>query len=278
MPLPPRNEPCPCGSGRKYKKCCGADRSEARAREEQADLLAEVGSCAVGSPQMVPLIDGVEEWADRVVGGEIEPAEALALIPEREALRLVEAFAAHFPHELSEALALYDIEEVVPVILIGAILAGKADCEAARLADEKLLAIEVNEELTDPVEALAYALEGWRLWDDEDGEAFDDEAAQLPEWLDDEAADRRFDEILAATADRRSSEWHVLRLQRMVHEVRSQLPVDGYPRASALIEQGCARFDDDPALGKVIATELLVDVVPLGPPPFVDELLGRLAA
>jgi uncharacterized protein len=22
-----RNEPCPCGSGKKYKKCCGADRS-----------------------------------------------------------------------------------------------------------------------------------------------------------------------------------------------------------------------------------------------------------
>jgi uncharacterized protein len=23
-PVPGRNEPCPCGSGRKYKKCCGA--------------------------------------------------------------------------------------------------------------------------------------------------------------------------------------------------------------------------------------------------------------
>ena len=24
-----RNDPCPCGSGKKYKKCCGADGSEA---------------------------------------------------------------------------------------------------------------------------------------------------------------------------------------------------------------------------------------------------------
>jgi len=23
-PTPGRNEPCPCGSGKKYKKCCGA--------------------------------------------------------------------------------------------------------------------------------------------------------------------------------------------------------------------------------------------------------------
>jgi SWIM/SEC-C metal-binding protein len=24
-PVPGRNDPCPCGSGRKYKKCCGAN-------------------------------------------------------------------------------------------------------------------------------------------------------------------------------------------------------------------------------------------------------------
>jgi len=23
-PQPGRNDPCPCGSGKKYKKCCGA--------------------------------------------------------------------------------------------------------------------------------------------------------------------------------------------------------------------------------------------------------------
>jgi uncharacterized protein len=23
-PTPGRNDPCPCGSGKKYKKCCGA--------------------------------------------------------------------------------------------------------------------------------------------------------------------------------------------------------------------------------------------------------------
>jgi hypothetical protein len=30
---PPRNAPCPCGSGTKYKKCCG---SEERANAERA--------------------------------------------------------------------------------------------------------------------------------------------------------------------------------------------------------------------------------------------------
>ena len=257
----------------------GADRTEARAREERSVVLAQVGACTIGSPQMVPLVDGVGEWADRVLRREMLPAEALALLPKREAGRLVDAFAEHFPDELSEALGRYDEDEVIAVILIGAVLAGKADHDAARVSNEKLLAIEEDEELTEPVEALAFALDGWRLWDDEDGEAFHDEAAaQVPEWLGDEAADRRFNEILAETVERRSNEWHVVRLQRMVHEVRLQLPLDGYPRASALLEQGCERFDADPALGKVIATELLVDVVPLGAPPFVEELLDRLAA
>ncbi len=25
-PIPGRNEPCPCGSGKKYKKCCGTNK------------------------------------------------------------------------------------------------------------------------------------------------------------------------------------------------------------------------------------------------------------
>ena len=36
----PRNAPCPCGSGRKYKKCCGAD-PETRARAAAASDLPD---------------------------------------------------------------------------------------------------------------------------------------------------------------------------------------------------------------------------------------------
>ena len=31
MPTTGRNEPCPCGSGRKYKNCCGNGATESRA-------------------------------------------------------------------------------------------------------------------------------------------------------------------------------------------------------------------------------------------------------
>jgi hypothetical protein len=37
VPRPGRNEPCPCGSGRKYKQCCLAkDESEARAAQAKS--------------------------------------------------------------------------------------------------------------------------------------------------------------------------------------------------------------------------------------------------
>ena len=35
---PGRNDPCPCGSGKKYKKCCGANLVETDAEDDSADL------------------------------------------------------------------------------------------------------------------------------------------------------------------------------------------------------------------------------------------------
>ena len=33
---PGRNDPCPCGSGKKYKKCCGANGAEAEGGEAES--------------------------------------------------------------------------------------------------------------------------------------------------------------------------------------------------------------------------------------------------
>jgi hypothetical protein len=37
---PPRNVPCPCGSGRKYKKCCGRDASPSKVKPFDDKLTA----------------------------------------------------------------------------------------------------------------------------------------------------------------------------------------------------------------------------------------------
>ena len=57
--MPGRNDPCLCGSGRKYKRCCGATGEAAPASEER-----EHGQ----------LVDEVTGWADRDSPGELRAA------------------------------------------------------------------------------------------------------------------------------------------------------------------------------------------------------------
>jgi hypothetical protein len=48
-PRPGRNEPCPCGSGRKYKQCCLA-KDEAASATARATAAAEGGAVAGDTP------------------------------------------------------------------------------------------------------------------------------------------------------------------------------------------------------------------------------------
>lgn len=147
MPQPGRNDPCPCGSGRKYKNCCHArqrDEQNARAARDSAvgmalDFLAEKYSAEVeratrdgffrslGDEEMDRLAElpdstqevifgNAREWAlfDGVleVGGEARPALELVLAPGgplllAEGRRWLEAVA-------SQAIAVYEVVESRP--------------------------------------------------------------------------------------------------------------------------------------------------------------------
>src|SRR5215207_7366421 len=60
MPGVARNAPCPCGSGRKHKLCCGETRAQERAREE---ALADVADLAGCFPFVRPWSSAFEDWA-----------------------------------------------------------------------------------------------------------------------------------------------------------------------------------------------------------------------
>jgi hypothetical protein len=51
-----RNDPCHCGSGQKYKKCCATKDEAARSRElsAQAAARAEAAALAEGEPGTAP--------------------------------------------------------------------------------------------------------------------------------------------------------------------------------------------------------------------------------
>ncbi len=97
---PGRNDPCPCGSGKKTKRCCGADRSpflplrgrhrgvvpvDLAARvDEMAGRLQRAGTRLLEIPMIGPkaVADIAQALRDRSVRS-TDPIEVLALPPAR---------------------------------------------------------------------------------------------------------------------------------------------------------------------------------------------------
>jgi len=67
MAKPGRNDPCPCGSGKKYKKCCLPLHEESRAKQQAAVSLPP------GSTDLDDLSNSV---VDLIKTGRLEEAEA----------------------------------------------------------------------------------------------------------------------------------------------------------------------------------------------------------
>jgi protein O-GlcNAc transferase len=62
-----RNDPCPCGSGKKYKKCCLPLHEESRAKEREAAAL---------TPDYTDLDDLSNSVVDLIEAGRLDDAEA----------------------------------------------------------------------------------------------------------------------------------------------------------------------------------------------------------
>lgn len=64
---PGRNDPCPCGSGLKYKRCCGA-------KAELGRMQGQSGvPTAVATARAAPVMVNVSELKKRPVQGEVRP-------------------------------------------------------------------------------------------------------------------------------------------------------------------------------------------------------------
>jgi tetratricopeptide (TPR) repeat protein len=67
MAKPGRNDPCPCGSGKKYKKCCLPLHEESRAKQQEAVSL---------TPGFTDLDDLSNSVVDLIDAGRLDEAEA----------------------------------------------------------------------------------------------------------------------------------------------------------------------------------------------------------
>jgi len=158
MSFVPRNAPCPCGSGRKYKRCC-IDREREFARKVDAmEILSGLGSLF---PLMRPCGAELEGWL--AAHATPEPnAETIAAgvskLTAEERLGVVDAFASGYPDDWRELVIDAGRPEAEEQAVAGALGAALRE---ARTPDQ--LALELLDDDGDAEEELALAIDGTNL-------------------------------------------------------------------------------------------------------------------
>jgi hypothetical protein len=246
-----RNAPCPCGSGRKHKLCCGTTRTQERDRRQALEIL---GAAAAFFPLLRPDSPEFERWADAHVDQPLTPAlvrDALATMDEPELEGIADAHARALPEVWSRAVVATGSEnEAECAVLVGAVVAA--------LDEERRLDAWVLESLgagapDDPAETLALCLDPCAFWNPVEAAAADSALA--------EAGDDEWESVFDAEVDRLMTPQHDRRLVLLVGRVRAQLPVRGFRRASRALEAACDSFERDEAVRARLAAMLLEDAL-----------------
>ncbi len=242
MALARRNDPCPCGSGRKYKRCCIERKAELRRR---AEAIEDLLGLATLFPVLRPLDAAFERWADGVDPDELscEIVNAgLALISAAEGERILSAARRHCGGAWTEPAAAYgDEQEAAQIVFLGSVVAGVRECR--ELHHEVFAELERSAGLElDPLDALAEALSCAELWGLPEALAAALNAAYRPPGT--------VEVVLAAEARAAWTEDHERRLRFLVARIAGGLPAPGFPRASAALGDalGLVERDEDARL------------------------------
>lgn len=250
-----RNDACPCGSGRKYKRCCIERETELR---RQAEATEDLLALATLFPVLRPLDAAFEQWAG---GG--DPFEAsrenvnagLALISAAERERILCAARRHCGEAWEEPAAAYgDEHEAAQAVLVGSVVAGLGECR--ELHHEVLAELERAAGLEiDPLDALAEALTCAELWSLPEAVAAAWSAGA-------KAVSLTVPVALAAEARAAWTEDHDRRLRLVVARVAGKLPSPGFPNTSAAlgVALGLVERDEDACLR--IAGAMLEAAIP----------------
>jgi hypothetical protein len=246
-----RNAPCPCGSGRKHKLCCGTTRTQERARKEALEIL---GALAAIFPLLRPDSAAFELWADAHADAPLTPAlvdDALSTLNGTERERIAHAHAREFPEVWAGLVAdVGDETDAEYAVLAGAVVAAMHE---ERRLDPWLLESMGAEVAQDPAETLALCLDPCAFWNPV--EAASVEAALAS------ARDDDWESVLDAEAGRLRTPQHDRRLALLVGRVHDQLPVHGFRRASRAIKAACDSFERDETVRAGLAAMLLDDAL-----------------
>jgi hypothetical protein len=245
-----RNEPCPCGSGSKFKRCCGAD-------PERQAALVNVENAAAFLPTLRPSGAAALSFCARAAEqlGENEGnvpddliAEGLAIVDAIDRGQIVSTFREAAPDVWEQLLEIADYAEQQ---LVGSALRG-AICDRRPVPRAQLLVIEVEESLLDEVGVrLGAVLPSGAVWSGADAEAV---LSDLPPgflW-------RRVWEPTEGVLYDRVEEWHVERVRLLCDALQRHLPLPSLPRASQIMLADCALVLRDYEQARRTAATLLL--------------------
>ena len=234
MSLHPRNAPCPCGSGRKYKKCCLDHEPELQRR---AEALEELLALPTLFPLLRPVDAEFERWASEHAGEEVDRELIEAggsRLPAAERERIA---TAHAREQRAVWASLVDDvgdeDDARTTLLIGAITAALSE---ERDVCPHCIALVEADPPPGPAEVLATFIEPGDLWSIEDAVLAEDES-NLPR-----------------LAHERWSDAHDRRLELLVERVAARLPDDARVSAAAV-----AAFRNNVRVRRRLAALLLED-------------------
>lgn len=245
-----RNDPCPCGSGSKYKRCCGVDPARRAA-------LVDVRNAAAFLPALRPVGAAVLCYCGRVADelGENEgsvPDDVLAggvtLIDDTDRAQIVSTFSAAAPDVWERLLEIADHAERE---LVGSAVRG-AICDRRPVPRTELVVIEMEEDLPDEVGVrLGAVLPSGAVWSFADAQNVLPELPQGFLW-------RRVWEPTEGPLLDRVEDWHVERVRLLCDALYRHLPLPSLPRASQIVLADCeAVLRDDSQAWRTAATLLL---------------------
>jgi hypothetical protein len=245
-----RNDPCPCGSGSKYKRCCGVDPARRAA-------LVDAKNAAAFLPALRPAGAAILRYCGRVADdlGENDGnvpddivAAGVALVNNSDRAQIAATFREAAPDEWR---ALATIAEHAERELVGSAIRG-AICDRRPVPRTQLVVIEMEENLPDEVGVrLGAVLPSGAVWSLADAETILPELPSGFLW-------RRVWEPTEGPLLDRVQDWHVERVRLLCSALRRHLPLPSLPRASQIILHDCeAVLRDDSQARRTAATLLL---------------------